>query len=110
MPARVRAHVDFIEYTPFVVVPMALLEYAGGSPTSLRGLGAANAVGRIRYLRGFVLAVAWTAAGRCVLSRSMLHCSSSVRVCSRMVDFSSWAFCASMFFQRSIASVERCAT
>ncbi|WP_374992509.1 MAPEG family protein [Paraburkholderia sp. SARCC-3016] len=58
-----RAHVDFIEYTPFVLIPTALREYAGRSRTSLRGLGAAYAAGRIRYLRGFVLAVARPAAG-----------------------------------------------
>src|SRR6201992_1641524 len=37
--ARMRAHANFVEYTPFVLILMALLEYAGGSAELLEGAG-----------------------------------------------------------------------
>ena len=50
--ARMRAHANFVEYTPFVLILMALLEYAGGSRTWLQGLGAVYIVGRIVHAFG----------------------------------------------------------
>jgi uncharacterized protein len=37
--ARMRAHANFVEYTPFVLILMALLEYTGGSAEALKGAG-----------------------------------------------------------------------
>jgi uncharacterized membrane protein YecN with MAPEG domain len=50
--ARMRAHANFVEYTPFVLILMALLEYAGGSRAWLQGLGAVYLVGRIVHAFG----------------------------------------------------------
>jgi uncharacterized protein len=50
--ARMRAHANFVEYTPFVLILMALLEYAGESRTWLQGLGAVYIVGRIVHAFG----------------------------------------------------------
>jgi uncharacterized membrane protein YecN with MAPEG domain len=50
--ARMRAHANFVEYTPFVLILMALLEYAGGSQAALQMFGATYAVGRILHALG----------------------------------------------------------
>jgi uncharacterized membrane protein YecN with MAPEG domain len=50
--ARMRAHANFAEYTPFVLILMALLEYAGGSQAWLQGLGAVYIVARILHAFG----------------------------------------------------------
>lgn len=39
LQARMRAHANFVEYTPFVLILMALLEYSGGSTELLKGVG-----------------------------------------------------------------------
>src|SRR6201991_4482190 len=50
--ARMRAHANFAEYTPFVLILMALLEYAGGSQAWLQGLGAVYIAARILHAFG----------------------------------------------------------
>ncbi|CAB3766913.1 MAPEG family protein [Paraburkholderia humisilvae] len=50
--ARMRAHANFVEYTPFVLILMVLLEYAGGSRAWLQGLGAAYIVARVVHAFG----------------------------------------------------------
>src|ERR1700754_4496709 len=52
LQARMRAHANFVEYTPFVLILIALLEYAGGSRAWLQGLGAVYIVGRIVHAFG----------------------------------------------------------
>jgi uncharacterized membrane protein YecN with MAPEG domain len=52
LQARMRAHANFVEYTPFVLILMALLEYAGGSRTWLQGIGAVYIAGRILHAFG----------------------------------------------------------
>jgi uncharacterized membrane protein YecN with MAPEG domain len=37
--ARMRAHANFVEYTPFLLILIALLEYAGGSVEGWRERG-----------------------------------------------------------------------
>ncbi|APR35935.1 MAPEG family protein [Paraburkholderia sp. SOS3] len=50
--ARMRAHANFVEYTPFVLILMALLEHSGGSQAWLRGLGILYLVGRVLHAPG----------------------------------------------------------
>ncbi len=45
--ARMRAHSNFIEYTPFVLILIALIELAKGSPTWLLAAGIIYIIGRI---------------------------------------------------------------
>jgi uncharacterized membrane protein YecN with MAPEG domain len=52
LQARMRAHANFVEYTPFVLILMALLEYAGGSPAWLQGVGGVYIAGRILHALG----------------------------------------------------------
>ena len=52
LKARMRAHANFVEYTPFVLILMALLEYAGGSQAVLQGLGIVYTAGRILHAFG----------------------------------------------------------
>lgn len=52
LEARMRAHANFIEYTPFVLILMALIEMAKGSPTWLLVAGILYIVGRIAHLFG----------------------------------------------------------
>lgn len=48
--ARMRAHANLTEYTPFVLILIALLEYAGRSPSTLEGLG----IERPRFTMQFI--------------------------------------------------------
>jgi uncharacterized protein len=50
--ARMRAHANFVEYTPFVLILMALLEYAGASVKALGGTGIAYFLARILHAVG----------------------------------------------------------
>ncbi|GAB2895739.1 hypothetical protein GCM10027093_34190 [Paraburkholderia jirisanensis] len=52
LQARMRAHANFVEYTPFVLILIALLEYSGGSRVLLQELGAVYIVGRILHAFG----------------------------------------------------------
>lgn len=47
-----RAHANFAEYTPCVLILTALLEYAGGSQAWLQGLGAVYIAARILHAFG----------------------------------------------------------
>lgn len=49
MLGRMRAQANFIEYAPFVLILMGLIELAGGSATILWVLGAVFVVGRIAH-------------------------------------------------------------
>ncbi|PSJ36658.1 MAPEG family protein [Allosphingosinicella deserti] len=44
-----RAQANFVEYTPFVLILLALVELAAGSPTWLWGVGALYIVGRLLH-------------------------------------------------------------
>nr|WP_206186013.1 MAPEG family protein [Sphingosinicella sp. BN140058] len=46
---RMRAHANFIEYTPFVLILLALVELAAGSPTWLWVVGTLYIVGRLLH-------------------------------------------------------------
>lgn len=50
--ARMRAHANFVEYTPFVLILMALLEYAGGSAEVLEGAGIVYLFARVLHAVG----------------------------------------------------------
>jgi uncharacterized membrane protein YecN with MAPEG domain len=49
MLARTRAHANLTEYAPFVLILIALIELAGGSPTTLWLLGSAFVLARIAH-------------------------------------------------------------
>lgn len=49
MLARVRAHANFAEYAPFVLILMALVELAGARAISLWATGAAFVLARIAH-------------------------------------------------------------
>ncbi|WP_338691654.1 MAPEG family protein [Bradyrhizobium sp. 26S5] len=50
--ARMRAHANFVEYTPFVLILMALIEYAGGSSRVLEAVGIVYVLARIVHALG----------------------------------------------------------
>jgi uncharacterized membrane protein YecN with MAPEG domain len=50
--ARMRAHANFVEYTPFVLILMALLEYSGGSAELLKGSGIVYLLARVIHAFG----------------------------------------------------------
>jgi uncharacterized membrane protein YecN with MAPEG domain len=50
--ARMRAQANFVEYTPFVMILIALIEIVGGSKTWLWGIGIVYTVGRIAHAFG----------------------------------------------------------
>ena len=50
--ARMRAHANFTEYTPFVLILFALIELAGGWPTGLWAMAAAYVLARIAHAFG----------------------------------------------------------
>lgn len=49
MLGRMRAQANFIEYAPFVLILMGLIELAGGSATILWVVGAIFVVGRVAH-------------------------------------------------------------
>jgi uncharacterized membrane protein YecN with MAPEG domain len=50
--ARMRAQANFVEYTPFVLILMALIEMAGGSAWWLRGIGVVYVIARVLHAFG----------------------------------------------------------
>ena len=54
MQRRIRAHANFAEYTPLVLLLMALCETAGSSGALLQALGAAFVAGRISHAYSMV--------------------------------------------------------
>jgi uncharacterized protein len=50
--ARMRAQANFVEYTPFVLILMVLIEMAGGSAWGLRTVGALYVVARVLHAFG----------------------------------------------------------
>ena len=50
--ARMRAQANFVEYTPFVLILMALIEMAGGSAWGLRGVGVLYVIARVLHAFG----------------------------------------------------------
>jgi uncharacterized membrane protein YecN with MAPEG domain len=50
--ARMRAHANFVEYTPFVLILIALIEIVGGSKTWLWGIGIVYTLARIAHAFG----------------------------------------------------------
>lgn len=78
MERRVRAHGNFAEFAPFIVVLLALLELKGWPPVLLHTLGSALLVGRTLHsmaiaqnnLRLRVLGMVLTMA--CLLTSSLL--------------------------------------
>jgi uncharacterized membrane protein YecN with MAPEG domain len=49
---RMRAQANFVEYTPFVIILIALIEIVGGSKTWLWAIGIVYALGRIAHAFG----------------------------------------------------------
>lgn len=49
MLRRIRAHGNFAEYVPLIVIMMGLLESSGASPMTLHGLGGALLVARLAH-------------------------------------------------------------
>lgn len=52
LKARMRAHSNFVEYTPFVLILMALIEYSAGSLPWLGWIGGVYGIGRIVHALG----------------------------------------------------------
>jgi len=52
MTARMRAHANFAEHAPFVLILLALVELAGGSPTALWVIGVLFVLARIAHALG----------------------------------------------------------
>jgi uncharacterized membrane protein YecN with MAPEG domain len=52
LAARMRAHANFVEYTPFVLILVALIEMAVGSATWLWAVGAVYLLARICHAFG----------------------------------------------------------
>ena len=52
LTARMRAQANFVEYTPFVLILMALIEMAGGSAWGLRGVGVLYVIARVLHAFG----------------------------------------------------------
>jgi len=50
--ARMRAHANFVEYTPFVLILIALIEYNIGSPLWLSVVSILYLVGRVAHVLG----------------------------------------------------------
>jgi uncharacterized membrane protein YecN with MAPEG domain len=50
--ARMRAQANFVEYTPFVLILMVLIEMAGGSAWGLRAIGAVYVIARVLHAFG----------------------------------------------------------
>lgn len=50
--ARMRAHANYVEYTPFVLILIALHEYAGGSARLLGAAGGVYVISRIFHAFG----------------------------------------------------------
>jgi len=48
----IRAHGNFVEYTPTVLILMMLMEFRGGSPTTLAIIGCIFIVGRVIHAVG----------------------------------------------------------
>ncbi|MCP3735093.1 MAPEG family protein [Sphingomonas sp. RP10(2022)] len=63
--ARTRAHANFVEYTPFVLILMALIEAGGGSARWLGIAGGTFVAARIAHAVGMDRATSnpWRAAG-----------------------------------------------
>jgi uncharacterized membrane protein YecN with MAPEG domain len=49
---RMRAQANFVEYAPFVLILMGLIELAGGSKSWLWGIGAVFTVARLIHMMG----------------------------------------------------------
>jgi len=49
MASRMRAHANFVEYTPFVLILMGLIELSGGTHTVLWALGSIYLVVRVMH-------------------------------------------------------------
>ena len=52
MAARMRAHANFVEYTPFALILMGLIEFSGGSRTLLWVLGGVFLLARVLHAIG----------------------------------------------------------
>ena len=52
MAARMRAHANFVEYTPFALILMGLIEFSGGSRTLLWVLGGIFLLARVLHAIG----------------------------------------------------------
>ncbi len=52
LTARMRAHANFVEYTPFVLILIGLIEFNIGSPTWLAVVSAVYLLGRIAHPLG----------------------------------------------------------
>lgn len=52
LETRMRAHANFVEYTPFVLILLGLLEYGAASRTGLFAAGVAYVLARIAHAFG----------------------------------------------------------
>lgn len=52
LTARMRAHANFVEYAPFILILMGLIELGGGSPTWLWIAGVAFVIARVAHVFG----------------------------------------------------------
>jgi uncharacterized membrane protein YecN with MAPEG domain len=49
LTARMRAHANFVEYTPFVLILLGLIEHGTGSPLWLWAVGIVYIIGRLAH-------------------------------------------------------------
>jgi uncharacterized membrane protein YecN with MAPEG domain len=52
LEARMRAHANFVEYTPFMLILMALIEATGASKSALFWIGVVYVAGRLAHPLG----------------------------------------------------------
>ncbi|MCJ8158620.1 MAPEG family protein [Sphingomonas sp. LaA6.9] len=52
LTARMRAHANFVEYTPFVLILIGLIEFANGTTLWLWGVGALYILARVAHAFG----------------------------------------------------------
>lgn len=69
---RMRAHANFVETAPIVLILIAVIELAGGNHTALWGVGIAWAIGRVAHAFGMDGNTAARAAGTATTALTLL--------------------------------------
>lgn len=81
LETRMRAHANFVEYTPFVLILMGLLEYGAVSRTGLFAAGVVYVLGRIAH-----------AFGMDRREKSALRAGGALATWVVLVGLAAWAF------------------
>jgi uncharacterized protein len=94
LETRMRAHANFTEYTPFVLILMALLEYGHASRGGLYAAGAIYVLGRIAHAFGMDLR-----------RKSALRAGGALSTWVVLIGLAAWAFY--LLFTATPAHVEQ---